>query len=508
MKKVTLIELSASTTRAIGVRILSSVAKQKGYHCTLVFMCGETFELRAGQNKIMQYNIKIVDQVLELVEGSDLVGLSFLTNLFDKAVQLTTSIKHKLNIPIIWGGVHTTARPEEALQYADMACIGEGENTFGELLERIKEGRSYKDIRGIWINNDGNLIKNPIRPLEQDLDSFPFQDFEIEGKYFYNKKKMEMMSLTEDDFMMLSGKRFNLMMSRGCPYACSYCYNSTWKGIYKGQKYLRTRSVKNVIDELSNAISKFPFINGISFSDDDFFSKPMRMFQEFSEQYSLNIGLPFRAQITPQSVDTKKLNLLVECGLRAISMGVQTASKKINAIYGRPSDMNTKIVNSAHIFGELYNKYKNEGFIRPEYDFIIDSYWETEEDVYETIELILQFPKPFHLNIASLIPYPGTAIYEKVKEQNLIKDEMVEIYRRQMNDFFYLTFRRIFPNFFMIYLEILPNFIMKFLARKKVRRVVSKMLPEAVLDKIFKFKKIFDKFERLKQIIFKRNYSR
>lgn len=508
MKKVTLIELSASTTRAIGVRILSSVAKQKGYHCTLVFMCGETFELKVGPSKIIQYDKKIVDQVLELVEGSDLVGLSFLTNLFDRAVQLTTSIKHKLNIPIIWGGVHTTARPEEALQYADMACIGEGENTFGELLERIKEGRSYKDIRGIWINNDGNLIKNPVRTLEQDLDSFPFQDFEIEGKYFYNKKKMEMMPLTEDDFMMLSGKRFNLMMSRGCPYACSYCYNSTWKGIYKGQKYLRTRSVKNVIDELSNAISKFPFINGISLSDDDFFSKPMRMFQEFSEQYSLNIGLPLRAQITPQSLDTNKLNLLAECGLRGISMGVQTASNKINKIYCRPSDINSKIINGAQMLDDLYNKYKNDGFIRPEYDFIIDSYWETEDDVYETLELLLKFPKPYHLNIASLIPYPGTAIYERAKEENLIKDEMAEIYRRRMNDFFYLTFKRTFPNLLLVYYEILPNFTMKFLLRKKVRRIVSKLIPEAVLDKIFKFKIFFDKLGRLKQKIFKRDYSR
>jgi radical SAM superfamily enzyme YgiQ (UPF0313 family) len=64
----------------------------------------------------------------------------------------------------------------------------------------------------------------------------------------------------------------------------------------------------------------------------------------------------------------------------------------------------------------------------PGYDFILDNPYETDEDRIESLKLIAEIPKPFHLHPFSLILYPGTQLYEMAKRDNLIWDEKKQIY--------------------------------------------------------------------------------
>lgn len=507
MREVTLIELTTPHTQAIGVRILSSVVKEKQLRSNLIFMCGSSDRARYWEKDLPPYTEKTIEQIVKVSRNSDLVGISFLTNFFDGAVEITKKIKERLNIPVIWGGIHATAKPEEALMYADMVCLGEGENPFGELLEKMKNGSPYTDTRGIWFNIDGKIIKNPYCLLEQNLDKFPFPDYDFEGHYFFNKRTGELSSMTYEYLNLLSGNIYNIIMTRGCPSSCTFCYNSTWREKFTGGKYVRSRTVENVIKELSAIKSRFSFVNFIMFADDNFFAKSAENLNDFAAKYPSQVNLPFWAQITPLSVDEKRVELMINCGLRGISMGVQTASSKIGSIYKRPTDINNRILNAVNIFNNLYKKYKDLGMKPPGYDFILDSYWEEEDDGFENLELLLQFPKPFELHLASLVPYPGTKIYEKAKEENLIKDEITEIYRRPFMDFRTFSLRRNLPNLLIAYFEYLPNFLIRIMIHKKVRGFMSKTCPEFIFDFLLRNRIQFDRLSKLRHMIKDKDFA-
>lgn len=72
-----------------------------------------------------------------------------MTNFFDNAVQITKKLKANLDVPVMWGGVHPTMRPSECLDYADIVCIGEGEETLREVAATMESGEDAPTIAPI-----------------------------------------------------------------------------------------------------------------------------------------------------------------------------------------------------------------------------------------------------------------------------------------------------------------------------------------------------------------------
>ena len=81
--KITLIELSVPDTSAIGVRSLSAYLKKAGYSISIIFLANGGHKTPSGQ---IQYPDKVVEQIISLCRGSDLIGLSFLSSGFHRAV--------------------------------------------------------------------------------------------------------------------------------------------------------------------------------------------------------------------------------------------------------------------------------------------------------------------------------------------------------------------------------------------------------------------------------------
>jgi radical SAM superfamily enzyme YgiQ (UPF0313 family) len=92
-------------------------------------------------------------------------------------------------VRVILGGLHVTARPEEALQHADSIIIGEGEPSWPQLLTDLKQGQLQR------------LYDSRAKPF--DLADAPMPRFELLDPERYN--------------------RLTVQTQRGCPFDCEFC---------------------------------------------------------------------------------------------------------------------------------------------------------------------------------------------------------------------------------------------------------------------------------------------
>ncbi len=404
------VALVSFLVNSINIRTLASYIKADSYE-TYCFFCPDSFN---------ESNLAELIRILKEKEIG-LIGISLVTDDYQSAVELTSAIKKEINIPVIWGGAHVNVMPEECLLHADMICRGEGEEALLDLVKVLStQEKIIPDIKNIWFKTENGIVKNELRSLEENLDKYPFPDFDLSSQYVMNAKGFE--QLREEH---LNGE-YSLMSSRGCPYSCNYCYNSYRRKHYHGKgKYLRKRSIENVIQELIQAKQIFKNLSQVNFWDDSFVARKVDEFNLFSDLYAKKIKLPFFALIEPMAFDYEKIKLLKKCGLSKLQVGIQSGSERVNRdVYNRPVS-NKKIVEVAHLIKQLG--------VAAVYDFIFNNPYEKSEDIKQTIELLLKFPRPLYLQGYNLIFYPGTIITEKALADGFITDNSADIFSSIQN---------------------------------------------------------------------------
>ncbi|MBT3223877.1 MAG: B12-binding domain-containing radical SAM protein, partial [Proteobacteria bacterium] len=168
---------------ALGPRQLASVLRQKGIDCSIVFLRGSIGRHRFDGSFVYQYPQRLLTEILHVCRDADAVGVSVMSPYFDRAAQLTRAVKTHLGKPVIWGGVHATARPVQSLDIADFVCVGDGEISLVEWLNRLVDGDDLHSVRGIWSREGQQIIDTGTAPIVDDLDSLPWPDMDTDGHF-------------------------------------------------------------------------------------------------------------------------------------------------------------------------------------------------------------------------------------------------------------------------------------------------------------------------------------
>lgn len=418
-----------SQISALGLRQVSACLRAAGFETTMIFLPDREEWLSTPGPHPQTYSASVLEQVCDLCSGLDLVGIGVMTNFVGRARALTGAIQERLSIPVIWGGIHPTVEPAESLAYADYVCVGEGEGAVVDLADRMACDQPTSDIPNIWTKDEkGNLIANPVRSLNRSLEDLPLPEYELERHHILHEGQViPLTSALLAHYMLgsFAGQprvAYTTYMTRGCPRECTYCCSSALAGLYPGWHRLRRRSPERVVAEINAARRLIPALQVVMFLDDTFLAANMEELQAFSEIYREHVGLPFFILCTPQSVTEEKIGCLVKAGLQDVEIGLQTGSRRIQTLFGRPGK-NEDVLAAARCL------HRFEQWIpHPRFDIISDNPYETEADQLETLRLLYQLPGRFLLYIFSLAFYPGTALYRKAKEDGLIEDEEQDIY--------------------------------------------------------------------------------
>lgn len=396
--KVALIDVDAHV-EAFGIRSLSASLKEAGHQTRLILMKSEA----------SCFSKHVLDEARKLAAFADVIGISCFSRASTKAIQVLEYLR-SLNKIRVWGGLHATLNPDICVEHADIVCIGEGEGFMLELVEKAERGENWKEIANAAYEEEGIMLKREARPLISDLDELPLLDISGEDEFLL---KGDQFVRTVEIYNESTPIAFN--GTRGCAFYCTYCSNAKLKELVgSGQRYVRKLSIPRLMEHLDSLRRRFPKVKCFNFFDEDFCARKLSDIEQFSEEYTQRIGLPFECMVSPMLLNEEKMEQLVKAGLWRINMGMESGSDRTKTeVYNRHMP-NDAVMRAARAI----NKYPH---VVPYYFFIIGNPYESNEDLISTARFLRDLPYPFYLRTYSLVFMPGTLLYERAVRDGIIQ---------------------------------------------------------------------------------------
>lgn len=383
---------------SFGLMHLSSVLKKAGFEASLI---------------VPSNNQDLIEEIGQI--KPDLIGFSCTTTIHNWALEKARIIKKRFDIPIIMGGPHPTFSPNVLNQDGiDMICIGEGEEALLELVEKMERKEDIKRIENIWIKEGDRIIKNPLRPLIEDLNALPLPDRDL----YYKKYDYLRKSIVK-----------NFIAGRGCPFDCIFCVNQAYKNLYAGKgKYTRLRSVDSLIEEISMVRDNYG-LKRIYFSDDTFILKKDWL-KEFSRKYKEKINLEFIAQVRADLIDESTVDLLKSAGCRGVTMGIETGNERLRNEILKKNVSDDDIIRASKII-------KSKGLKLKTFNMMCLP-GESIDDGFKTAQINSKI-KADLVAIGFAQPFPGTHLLDYAKEKGYL-DEDYDPNQMDLNSQYYSPF--------------------------------------------------------------------
>ncbi len=324
----------------------------------------------------------------------DLVAITMSATDHEEGLRIAKIAKEK-GCATVLGGYHPTAIPDELLSHpqVDLIVRGEGEYTMKELVL----GDSFKDIPGLSYQEDGKIVHNSDRPLNQDLDALPFPARHLRRHEY------------KDHIMFDKDRETEVItMSRGCWGRCSFCCEPM---MCRGHQ--RFRSPENVMKELLEIVS---FHKGrplsILVTDPNFMGSPKRIERlcDLLHQYKLDITFSVLVRADSVVRNSELIKMMCENGILRYEMGIESPKaedlKNIRKnITVETQEKAAKIIgdNGAWVGGTL----------------VIGLPGQTKEE----IKRFPLYAREIGLTGAAFgvaTPFPGTEFYRELEQEGLI----------------------------------------------------------------------------------------
>jgi len=315
-------------------------------------------------------------------QDADLVGLSAMTPDICRAYRIARECS-RVGIPVVMGGVHVSMKPQEALECADAAVIGEAEGVWARVLEDVEAGRLQRTYRGAW----------------DPLEGLP---------------------LPRRDLFSPAYRTATVQTARGCPFRCEFCSVSR----FNGGRY-RTRPVRDVLDELATVSQKALF-----FVDDNLFGTGRggreRALELFRGMVEKRVNRYWFGQTSLEMAqDGELLAWAGRSGCKLLLVGFESLHRDSL----RQMDKRTNLRLTPQRYRECIRAFHRHG-IAVWGGFVLG----TDGDTADSLKRTYRFLKTSRLDVVqltALTPLPGTRLHERLtREGRILYHRYPEDWRR------------------------------------------------------------------------------
>jgi radical SAM superfamily enzyme YgiQ (UPF0313 family) len=340
-----------------------------------------------------------------LAHRPDLVCLSYVTHNASLARRDAERIKQELGVPVLVGGPHVSTLPERLEEPFDLAVLGEGEQTFADLMRLwMARGRfepaELARIPGLLYRGEGGvLVRTPARPFIQDLDTVPYPARDLMVDQWRREGKPLLLQV---------------MTSRGCPYDCAFCSTiALW-----GQR-LRCHGIRHVVDEIALLRERYGPAT-IDIFDDLYVVRKERVMEinRMLRERSLHEGVTFTCFARSNLLDEELMEDMARTNFTVIHVGFESGSDRVLDTFNKQAaDMahNREAIRLARATGIQYTSC-----------FILGSPGETREDIRQTFAFVADSMDAFYCtHFTPLMIFPGTKVWRWALERGVASADNV-----------------------------------------------------------------------------------
>jgi anaerobic magnesium-protoporphyrin IX monomethyl ester cyclase len=389
------------------------------------------------------YDVRIIDQRIcdnfekELDEAVDentkLFGLTAITGQQIKyALQVTRLLKEKFpNIPLVWGGVHATLVPEQTAGHplVDYCVVGDGDFIFCELYERLRDGKSIEDLRGLVYKSSVGKVESNVGELELKQVARG-ESYSVVRKNGFTDVIRDLDVLPELPYQLLPLDKYSVFFSedgrksatmntsRGCPFRCKFCADPAlnegkWRGF----------SAERVLEKV-DFLHKEHGVRMFYFQD-DYFPGSKRRFIDVLEglkKYNREIGwctLGIRADTLVKLTD-EQWDLMYDSGCHSLEIGIESGNERV-----------IKYINKAETLDQMReaNRKLSKYDIKVKYTLIVGFPNETEEEINDTVKFAMELEKDnpnAYTLLFPFMPIVGTPFFEDAKKMGFNEPKSLE----------------------------------------------------------------------------------
>lgn len=274
---------------------------------------------------------------------------------------------------------------------ADAVVLGEGEMAMLDVANLWREGAGdLADIRGLILPGSDHVKPTKPRRPEQDLDQLPHPAWDMLQVDAYRSAWID----AHGEFS------WNIVTSRGCPYACNWCAKPTF-----GRRY-SVRSPEDVALEMQR-LKRDVAPDHLWFTD-DILGLDVDWICAFADEIERNgARIPFTMQSRVNLMTERSVAALARAGAREVWLGIESGSQKI--LDAMDKGTTVEAGRSATRLLKVHG-IKACWFIQLGYPS------ESWEDLLATRDLIRD-ERPDEIGVSVAYPLPGTLFYERVRAQ-------------------------------------------------------------------------------------------
>ncbi len=350
-------------TDKLGILYLSRILKDAGHNVDLVETESEDIHeyMKKRTPHFLMYSVMSGDQ--------------------DWVYTINSLLKAKYDFTAVVGGPHFTFFPQEGIDNIDIdyVVVGAGESIILDLVEGKLDG------------------KYPIMGIIPDVETLGHPDRSIQYKY--------------PEFGDARMKRF--IAGRYCLYSCTYCFNHSFKRIFKTQKssFFQRVSPSKIVDEILEVKNNYK-LELVYFNDDDL-AADREWLYEFCAEFKERVSLEFCGSIRANSVTHEDLEVMQDAGCTFLNIALESAIPETQRFLRRGFITNEQIENACNSCAELGIKVRLQNMIGLPVD-------DPLEDAIATLEMNQKI-NPTDSWAAIFQPYYGTDLWQYCLDNELIE---------------------------------------------------------------------------------------
>lgn len=260
----------------------------------------------------------------------DLIGFTESNNTILRMLKVAGRCRKALtNAVLLLGDIIPSHYADDFVEAAmpfDAVCIGEGEATLLEVVDKLAKGQALDGIPGLLTNRSGRTAYTPRDKIE-DLSGLPKAK-----RYFLPSRTAE--ERRDADAMILG--------SRGCIGACSFCGTRPFEDLGKGRVW-RGRDPVEIVDEMESIVTEYG-IRSFTFVDSNWMGPPspqsrQRILAFCDEILKRNLKVSFLLSSRPDFFripqDAELLLALKEAGIRSLFIGVENGFRPTLKLFNK-----------------------------------------------------------------------------------------------------------------------------------------------------------------------------